>query len=331
MRNINTYEIQMELTGGVTQLPDSQKLFGALVYLYSEYTSSSKATAFVSQVKTNALYFAVSDMLPQGYLPLPRPCLEERAVKQTNNNVAKQIYKEIKKRDYIKREMLSDVFENSGSMDQLYPYASIRQSQQIHAAIDSVHYQMDGLNPNLYSVPEITVVEVEGKNKQEKQMIYFSFYLSLEQGETENEFRQMFLAAQQCDKLFFLGPRASQGLNTYRICQVLETELFSNENSEYYLNLGMLLPEGIDFQKSYMEIHTSERRPYHAPGGWEDSQDKEFVSYIKAGSVLSLTEDKRKAGKSIPSPFDKERAIVFGNPVLYPIVNGAGGRNVRGL
>ena len=325
IRNINTYEIQMELTGRVTQLPDSQKLFGALVYLYSEYASSTKASVFVSQIKMKEIYCAVSDMLPQGYLPLPSSYLIERTKKLTDREAVKQIYNEIKKREYIKREMLSEVFENPESIKKLYPYVSLRQSQQIHAAIESLYYQMDGLNPNLYSVPEIAVVEVEGESKQEKQITRFSFYLSLEEGEIEKEFRQMLSAAQQCDKLFFLGARASQGLNTYKICQILETELCPDENSECYLNLGMLLPDGIDFEQSYLDIYTSERRPYHAPGGWDDSQDKVFVSYIKPGSVLFLTEDRKKAGRSISSPFDK-RAIVFGNPVFYPIEKGTGGR-----
>lgn len=322
--NINTYEIQMELTGRATQLPDSQKIFGALVYLYSEYTSSTKASVFVSRIRMKDIYCAVSDMLPQGYLPLPGSYLMKQTEEQTEREAVKQVYNEIKKRDFIKREMMSEVFENPESIRKIYPYVLLRQSQQIHAAIDSLHYQMDGLDPNVYSMPEIAAVEVAGENEQETPITYFSFYLSLEEGEIEKEFQQMLFEAQQCDKIFFLGPRTSQGLNCYRICQILKTDLFSDEGSAFYLNLGMLLPDGVNFQRSYLDIHTSERRPYHAPGGWDDNQDKIFISYIKAGSVLVLTENWRRVGKSIPSPFDK-RAIVFGNSMIYPIAKETGG------
>ena len=36
MADIEVYRVKMDLSGELTQIPDSQKLFGALIYMYAE-------------------------------------------------------------------------------------------------------------------------------------------------------------------------------------------------------------------------------------------------------------------------------------------------------
>ena len=38
MADIEVYRVKMDLSGELTQIPDSQKLFGALIYMYAEST-----------------------------------------------------------------------------------------------------------------------------------------------------------------------------------------------------------------------------------------------------------------------------------------------------
>lgn len=45
------YKIGLELTGAMTQVPDSQKLFGALVYLFAERYGDGSAAKLTKAVK----------------------------------------------------------------------------------------------------------------------------------------------------------------------------------------------------------------------------------------------------------------------------------------
>ena len=124
----------------------------------------------------------------------------------------------------------------------------------------------------------------------------------------------------QSEESIILGKRASQGLNKYKIISIEEIEI---QESDYYLNLGMLLPEKIDFRKSTLRLFTSERRPFTMPGGWK-KDSKYFISFIDSGSIIALKDKMEQAGKCVRSPFNQERDIIFGNAFLYPVILGKG-------
>ena len=87
-----------------------------------------------------------------------------------------------------------------------------------------------------------------------------------------------------------------------------------------YLNMGMLLPDRIDYDRSTLRLFTSERRPYNMSAGWEKSDDRMVISFIEAGSIIYPKIDIFHTGRSVASPFDA-RVIVFGNAFLYPLFN----------
>ena len=97
---------------------------------------------------------------------------------------------------------------------------------------------------------------------------------------------QIIKKAQEQERLFFLGARSSQGMNTFVIKDITAVSRISESNAVRYLNLGMLLPDKIDFNKSYLKIFTSERRPFHMPGGWEKDVCGQVVSFIQQGSII---------------------------------------------
>ena len=90
MADIEVYRVKMDLSGELTQIPDSQKLFGALIYMYAEYTNDDTASGFVSKIKEKKIYFALSDLLPDNYLPIPQTfLLDELAISiQSNEKTA---------------------------------------------------------------------------------------------------------------------------------------------------------------------------------------------------------------------------------------------------
>ena len=116
-----------------------------------------------------------------------------------------------------------------------------------------------------------------------------------------------------------LGARGSQGLNTYHIVKVeTHVEEESRVTTGMYLNLGMLIPKQINFELSSIKLFTSERRPFNPTGGWDkDSMVGQFISYIEQGSIVYTQQGLKNAGKSIESPFNETKDIVFGNALLY--------------
>lgn len=321
MGDIFTYLIKMRLAGRLTQLPDSQKIFGALMYLYSDYKSADRVSDFVSCIKEKTVHCTLSDMLPQGYLPLPQSYLLEKAASVPETE-GKQVYKALKERQYIKEEQMKELLGDPGKAVDIFPYITIEASQQIHASIDSLHYQLPGLDPNLYSVPEVTVVEAEKERK--RPVKEFCFYLSLDQSEYGKELLECLEKAQNCEHLFFLGPRASQGMNTFSLEEITAADRNLTKKGSIYLNMGMLLPDKIDICKSYIKLFTSKRYPYHNSSGWDKNQAGKYISFIQAGSLIYSDDGGMQAGKSIESPYDS-RTITFGNAFLIPLDNISGG------
>lgn len=321
-----TYRVDLRLIGRITQIPDSQKLFGALIYNYAEHTSAEQATAFVAGIRQADHWFSVSNLLPSGYLPLPHSYLLSQLAESTTGHsqeVHKKTYKSIKKRLFVPAEGIRDLITNPEKS--IYPYIHVQQTQQIHASIDSKRYNVPGLDPNLYSVPEIVIRKI-GTSKDEEntavqhfQMIKeFSFFIGLEKCPKHEVFVNTLESARDIGKTFILGPRGSQGMNTFQITGIHEEEYVESNQPGLYLNLGMLLPHKIDFEKSSIKLFTSERRPYNPLGGWDDSMKGKFISFIDSGSVVYVTEGIRNAGCSVTSPFQTDE-IVFGNAFLYPL------------
>ncbi|CAM3838246.1 hypothetical protein [Marinicrinis lubricantis] len=322
MTDTVTYKVEMSLTGRLTQLPDSQKIFGALIYMYAEQYSSEQATLLVSKIRDGELYLSLSNMLPRAYFPMPQTYLLDQLAgqpsDQSNRGKDKKTYQAIKKRSFMKLGDIYKAIKNPNHANHLYPFASIQSSQQIHAAIDSIKYDLPGLDPNVYSVPEVNVIEVQAEQKREV-VTKFSFYVCTDKCAESDKLLDALRRAEESKRRFFLGARASQGFNTFVVDRVHSETWDLTGQTSTYLNLGMLLPRALDFDKSSLKLYTSERRPYDSAGGWDKEHSGKFISFIDAGSIVFAREGWKKAGRSIPSPFNKQRDIVFGNACLMPI------------
>ena len=176
---------------------------------------------------------------------------------------------------------------------EIYPYISIESSQQTHCAIDSVRYDLLGLEPNIFSVPEITVMKVMEKEGEEKKDIVntYYFYLSIQDSKEREKLLKGLEQIKGSRQPFFLGTHASQGMNIFSIEGIEIEQPFINRSSCFkgnkgYLNLGMLLPHEIDYEKSTLKLFTSERRPYDKLEGLNENYEKKFISFIEAGCMI---------------------------------------------
>lgn len=313
MTEVKTYLISLKSLGRITQLPDSQRLFGALVRGYSNYFSTDATTDFVKKVFDKTLNFTLSNLLPKDYLPVPHAFLSDQVTE-------KQAYKELKKRIFLKKEQLAELLQNPTMKTKLFPYVTFENGQQIHVSIDSLRYDAPWLKPNLYSVPETTVIEREAADSVQ-QMTEFQFYLTITVSLEEDNLLTTLQNNQENEEYLVLGPRSTQGLNLYGITAIKEIKPLPQ--AKRYLNLGMLLPNTFDFQHSYFKLHTSERRRFESNGERNKRTIKRYLSYIEAGSVIQLAPEQTDIftiGQSIRSPFDpKGHEITFGQAFQYPL------------
>lgn len=316
------YKISLKSTSAITQLPDSQKVFGALITMVAKTQGNEKATAMVKAVYNKDIHLALSNVLPLDYFPMPQDYVVDKLaelVEEGKNKEAgtslKELRARVKERTYVKEEGLNSALHRPKLCNLIYPYIKQSDEQQLRASIDSVMYGIEGMESKLYTVPTLKLIEMKGDHIGDP-ISSFCFYLQGEESESLTSLLGIIDNLLQNEISLVLGKRASQGLNRY---QVTAIEEISIPKANCYLNLGMLLPNDIDYESSTLKLFTSERRPFAMQGGWNQNCEKYFISFINSGSVIALQNGIENAGKCVPSPFHKDRDIVFGNAFLYPI------------
>ena len=71
-REVKNYKILLKSSGAITQLPDSQKVFGALATKYAEANGNDKAAQMVKDVFDKESHLALSNVMPLHYFPMPQ-------------------------------------------------------------------------------------------------------------------------------------------------------------------------------------------------------------------------------------------------------------------
>lgn len=321
---MKNYKIVLRSSGPVTQLPDSQKIFGALVTELSRMQGEDAASELVQSVYNRNIHFALSNLFPKGYLPVPQEyILGKIAESLSKEDDLKEQRGKIKKRTYIKEEQLGAVLNHPGSCCDLYPYIREFSGQQLRASMEREDQGIEGLEKKLFTVPVTILRKINTADEKEdsaETVSEFCFYL---QGDSDPAVTAIVDTAEQMkrrERPLILGKRASQGLNKYYVREILCLEEdFTVSDTGMYLNLGMLLPDQIDYKKSWLNLFTSERKPFSMPGGWKEIQTRWFISFIGCGSVIALRDGIEHAGRCVWSEIGKGTNLVFGNAVLYPI------------
>ncbi len=316
------YKVRLVSTGSLTQLPDSQKVFGALVYMFSEKHGREKASMLTKALLDKQIHFALSNVMPLDYLPTPQEYIID-CISGANGTDAllKEKLVATKKRNYISPTELKHVLEEPERCVTVFPYIKLEKHQQLRASIESNYYDIPALDTKLYSVPTIDLLKISKEHEGEEQkepVNTFYFYLQADDSDILADFLDMLEEAVSTKRTVILGKRASQGLNTFQFLEI-NVEDFQHNSISLFLNMGMLLPDKIDFASSTLKLFTSERRPFEMVGGWDENFTRHYISFIAEGSIVSVPGGLTGAGKSIKSPFNQKRDIVFGNSFLYPI------------
>ncbi|MCL2164064.1 MAG: hypothetical protein FWH55_06650 [Oscillospiraceae bacterium] len=303
----------------MSQVPDSQKLFGAMIYLLADRTGKSAATGFLGKIKAQEIDFALSSVLPKGFLPTPKAYLLRESQRGADANKEKAAYENIKEFDYLSEAQIKELVHNPKKL-----YGEI-----ICDTIDHIHLEtnqqvhVNTLNQNggdnlIFSVQQTVCAHGDEAIKE------FEFFLRTDDHVIPN------LLEEQLHHVFHLGKRSSQGYNLFELTGFVPITVKTPVNSKHsFLNLGMLLPGQIEYNApTALTLFSSERRPYAGKEtGWIKAENcGHFISFIAPGSVIVLPQAKgsweerlQKVGKSIDAPTASEGEIVFGNAFLYPL------------
>lgn len=226
------YKIELKLVGAMTQVPDSQKLFGALVYLFTENFGNEKATALTEAVIEKRMHLALSSVMPSGYLPTPQDYLIDHIYTQSNIDVdLKKRRAAIKERAYIQLKNLNNL-KHSESCDDVFPYVKLENLQQLRASIESTFYDIPELDTRLYSVPTVALSEIsfdKATGEHRQAVNTYCFYLQVDDGKLVLDLLDMLAAAVHDNSIIILGKRVSQGLNTFRFHSMEEQKRRSSK------------------------------------------------------------------------------------------------------
>lgn len=336
--NMIKVEVTLKSLGDITQLPDSQKIFGGLMSMYSKEYGDDMTTEFVKEVYNREAKLMVSSLFPKGYLPLPKEyilSLMNQFYKTDKNS--KELYENLKSFKYISENKLLNFLsktlkEKNGNiisdtietfLEEIKDdYIEIKYYPQQRAGIAN---EIDGIpfvETNLYSTPKINVI-YKGQNCSEFKEKEYMFWIIADDEQISERMEAFFSVVEKgCDngELMILGRRATQGSNIYNLNKY-KSEKMQDKKSEYYINLGKMIPNEIDYKKSYLDLFTSERRPYNnyliQDKRWND---KCFISFIREGSIICKPDGISifSVSKSIENLFNDD-TIIFGNSLLYKI------------
>ena len=316
---MKTFKIILEQVGMMTTFPDSQRIFGWLMQQLTESGDKEEISELVRDIKNDKISCMVSNLLPNGYVPTPKDYILE--LSKPKEDEKKKFYTKIKKMDYIKLDILEEFINNKSllkSYENLNKIESLSKNQS-YVQKFRINHEIIGYPNEAYSV---SIVKVEDKdNSQHKE---FSILIQT----NSNVLINWLSENKNTSETIFLGARASQGFNSFKVLKI-EEDKNKIRYGNLYLNMGMLLPRNIgniDIENSYLDIFTSSRRPYVYYKGVADDLE-EVISFIDEGSIIKSLNSTDNIGESIGNPFNikYKDAIIFGNSYLMPI----GGKNAE--
>lgn len=320
------YKLKIKRCDEITQIPDSHKIFGCLMYKLDEYYKNSKPNIcdiLIKGIMNKQIQINISNLMPNEYFPVPKDYIINKATCKDciydsrickNSGKCKPYYEKIKKIVYTTKKNINDIINgqkldicNDNYYNNKYVY-----QQRVHLVnnLDNIKY----IKNMPYSIQKLDISED-----------YFYFYLSIttknqEYKELENDIINMLNDIKRYKDRIILGPRATQGLNVYEIYDISKINIKSNK-SNYYLNMGMLIPDkSLCYKNSTLSIYTSERKPYNTLGQYhKENYDNRFISFIETGSVIYINDNDLLNISKCVYVDSKKRDIIFGNSFLYPL------------
>ena len=279
------YKVQLSSLGRIIQLPDSQKIYGAILH----YLNDKGDLSGIEKILDSKLY--ISNVFPMEVLPNIyiwgeeyTSSIDDKMYEFSNND-----YKDYKSKKYItlgsKKIEVDETFRDMNNTEEIVKGSGGVFSQNI------INYKK----------------EEDGK----KEIINdFEFYFRCDSQDLSNTISTIIKEM----KVLKLGKRSTRGMNLYEIIEIERLDI--QDSSECYLNLGMLGMnnlEFIDMEKSKLKIYTSKRK------GYVEWKKELIVQYIGEGSVICLKDNNIKNLKSNIQIDGEEGRRLYTGGFLLPL------------
>ena len=279
------YKVQLSSLGRIIQLPDSQKIYGAILH----YLNDKGDLRVIEKILDSKLY--ISNVFPMEVLPNIyiwgeeyTSSIDDKMYEFSNND-----YKDYKSKKYItlgsKKIEVEETFRDMNNTEEIVKGSGGVFSQNI------INYKK----------------EEDGK----KEIINdFEFYFRCDSQDLSNTISTIIKEM----KVLKLGKRSTRGMNLYEVIEIERLDI--QDSSECYLNLGMLGMnnlEFIDMEKSKLKIYTSKRK------GYVEWKKELIVQYIGEGSVICLKDNNIKNLKSNIQIDGEEGRRLYTGGFLLPL------------
>ena len=340
---MKNYEVSLKALGPLTQIPDSQKVFGSLMHILCDKFPPNTISDFAKSLMRAPNQLSISSVFPSGFLPSPRAFLIDKV-----DSTDKTAYQKIKNIQYMPVDntvsLMSSCAEGlSVANFSDVNYVEVKPVQQVRVGIDANYRDSPGLLSNPFSLPQITVNLFRHilNNAQETETVKeevsdYTFFIQVDEKAIINKLFDGAPDNTINNATLTLGKRSSVGFNLFAVTNVVEIDCVQYNDSTVYMNTGMLLPDNDSvwlkedvvnpppqWRKKYLslELFTSERRPFSMGVHWKEAEIRgNYLSFLAPGSIISLQKNSAP-GKNIPVAIEsrKERDIIFGNSYLYPL------------
>lgn len=266
------YKVQLQALGEITSLPDSQKVFGALIYVYANKVQNDDEVKTIFEHKRIQ---QVSNVFPKGYISNGYVWDEKYTLSIGTENFV------------IDNTILGDTdntFKNGYKKYKANPYISFQESGITLKSSTTFKdmnntYDIANKSGGVFSQNYLQLTE-EGEKKSIKRDFYFLI-------QCETDIKSVLFDNETT--VLKLGPRATRGMNLYEVTRVEEVEIEMTSAQNIYLNLGMLGLNNrmhIDQEQSHIKTYTSKRK------GYENYKSEANVQYINTGSIIKLVDEK---------------------------------------
>lgn len=264
-------KVTLESLGTITRLPDSQTIFGALIWNFVQ----KEQLQIVEDIFNLPVEIKVSNMMPKDFMPNMYSWHKEETFQLSyylkrnsekvttfifDNDAYKNSKRTYKDRKWVACNECSDI-----ELQEVTSFRTMNNVQQVQDRSGGVFSQ---------NYTEFFRVENDSKKKNSS----FVFYLELQE-EYADVIENMLK-----NQVLRLGKRSSRGMNIFEV-ESVEQIIVMKQGTNQLFNIGMLglnNIEHINVEKSKLKHYISERC------GYNDWTSRHVIKYIDMGSLITL-------------------------------------------
>ena len=234
----------------MTQIPNSQTIFGTICHYYESVYGTKQLEELLETSSKNAPLFLVSSMFPENMLPIPQDFMPRK--KSVNNQIDVQLIKKTKKIKYISTQVYNEYKQSPSAFEKLY-YGNIERKNYL------IQDNCLTLNDELvipYCIKNVrTRINIDEELYYQDQLLYyekdgiFEFYVECLDENIMVQLEQVFKTM----RYVTFGGHKSVGYNMFDFVSFSNADQLKSSTPRLLLSLSVG-DENIDYNQSYYQL-----------------------------------------------------------------------------